>query len=70
MAEHLQKAISLDPGRGELYFDRALSRLAGADSLEALAELDEGELSKALEDVNLALCKDVQATLFAAFFFF
>ena len=63
MAEHLQKAISLDPGRGELYLDRALSRLADNVSLEALAELDQGELSKALEDVNLALSKDVLGPL-------
>ena len=64
IAEHLYKAISLHPDRGELYFDRAISRVRFAclgtetPSVTDLSKLPDKEFQKVLEDCETALCWD------------
>eukprot|EP00435_Cladocopium_sp_Y103_P067107 s1043_g29.t1 len=71
IAEHLQKAISLHPDRGELYFDRAMYRVrlscpeADVTDLSILSRLQDKDFQKVLEDCEAAISRD--STLLDAF---
>ena len=74
IAEHLQKAISLHPDRGELYFDRAMYRVrlsshsspeADVTDLSILSRLQHKDFQKVLEDCEAAISRD--CTLLDAF---
>ena len=74
IAEHLQKAISLHPDRGELYFDRAMHRVrlsshsspdADVTDLSILSRLQHKDFQKVLEDCEAAISRD--CTLLDAF---
>ena len=70
VAEHLHKAIGLHPGRGELYLDRARSRLRfacpdGSDLLQMQKALSSEMQLQILEDCEKALARD--STLLEAF---
>ena len=66
IAEHLQKAISLHPDRGELYFDRAMYRVrlsshsspeADVTDLSILSRLQHKDFQKVLEDCEAAISR-------------
>ncbi|CAJ1440757.1 unnamed protein product [Effrenium voratum] len=54
IAEHLQKAIRLHPDRGELYLERAKSRM----SMASAGSIPDKELQKVLDDCQAAISRD------------